>query len=181
MDDTAVETAVATTPENGHQIHKDDGKFRHWANTFRHRKDIPSRTTVRQSQRRQSQRTSNQDLSLSAHSPLRFHFGHTKCLSNSSSGFVETVKTASFSKASISIGSRSHRLTRSTETRGNRNSNVRYSVGSDRPITRLSLDEGALCRGLRRRQILREMLKSKRATWLILGHFPTFSQHYSPQ
>src|SRR2546423_10162733 len=64
----------------------------------------------------------------------------------SSSGFVETVKTASFSKASISIGPRSHRLTRSTETRGNRSSNVRYSIDSDRPITRPSLDEGALRR-----------------------------------
>lgn len=162
MDDTAAETAGATTPENGHQIHEDDGKFRHWAHTFRRRKDIPSRTTVRQSQCQQSQRTSNQDLSLSAHSPPRFHFGHTKRLSNSSSGFVETVKTASFSKASIStIGPRSHRLTRSTETRGNRSSNVRYSIDSDCPITRPSLDEGALCRGLRRRQILREMLMTE--------------------
>jgi hypothetical protein len=150
-----------TTPENGHQIHKDDGKFGHWANTFRRRKNIPSRITVRQSQCRQSLRTSNQNLSSSADSPTRSHFGHTKRLSDSSSGFVETVKTASFSKASISIGSRSHRLTRSTEIRGNRSSNVRYSIDSDRPITRLSLDEGALRHGLRRRQILRETLVSE--------------------
>jgi len=124
-------------------------------------RNIPSRITVRQSQRRQRLRTSNQDLSSSADSPTRSHFGHTKRLSNSSSGFVETVKTASFSKASINIGPRSHRLTRSTETRGNRSSNVRYSLDSDRPITRPSLDEGALRRRLRRRQILREMLMSE--------------------
>lgn len=84
-----------------------------------------------------------------------------KPLSNSSSGFVETLKTASFSNASTSTAPGSHRLARSTEARGNQGSNVRYSVDSDRPITRPSLDEGACCRGLRRRQILREILISE--------------------
>jgi hypothetical protein len=52
------------------------------------------------------------------------------------------VKRASFSKASISIRSGSHKPTCSTETQGNRSSIVRYSIDSDHPITRPSLDEG---------------------------------------
>jgi hypothetical protein len=103
IDNTTAETAGTTTPENGHQIHEDGGKFRHWANAFRRGTNIPPRIIVRQGQRRQTLRISGQVLSLSAHSPSRFHFSHTKRLSNSSSGFVETVKAASLSKASISI------------------------------------------------------------------------------
>jgi hypothetical protein len=42
-DDTTAETADATTPQNGHQSHQNDGKFRHWANTFRRWTNTPPR------------------------------------------------------------------------------------------------------------------------------------------
>jgi hypothetical protein len=92
--------------------------------------------------RQQSLKTPGQHLPVSAHLSPRFRFGHIKCLSNSSLRFAETVKTASFNKAGISIRSGSHKLTFSTKTRGNRSNNVRYSIDSDHPITRPSLDEG---------------------------------------
>ena len=160
-DHTTSETAngdiLGGRPEAG----RDDSKFRHWANTFRRRKDVPPRIVVQQIHHGQTLKTPGQELSLSAQISPKFHSGHGKRLSNSSSGFVETMKTASFSNTSISVGQRSHRLTLSAETRGNRGSNVRYSIDSDRPIARPSLDEGAMCRGLRRRQILREILMSE--------------------
>jgi hypothetical protein len=160
-ENTPAEAADVGTFESDREVDKDGGKFRHWANTFRRRKNLLRRIPLRQSHHEQILGIPGQDPPFSAHSPPRFHFSHHKRLSNSSSGFVETVKTASFSNPSISIGPRSHRLTRSTETRGNRSSNVRYSIDSDRPFNRPSLDEGALSRGLRRRQILREILMSE--------------------
>ena len=164
--DSITEHTTSETADGGilggrHGADRDDGKFRKWANTFRSRKNVPPRTVVRQIHHCQTSRTLGQDLSLSAHTSPKFHSDHGQRLSNSSSGFVETVKTASFSNTSISVGPRSHRLTLSAETRGNRGSNVRYSIDSDRPIARSSLDEGAMCRGLRRRQILREILMSE--------------------
>jgi hypothetical protein len=149
-DKTPAETSDEGTFESGQELDKDDGKFRHWANTFRRRKNVPPRTLGRPSPRGQNLRIPGQDPPFSAYSSPRLLFGHHRRMSNSSSGFVETVKTASFSNPSLSMGPRSHRLTRSTETRGNRSSNVRYSIDSDRPINRPSLDEGALCRGLKR-------------------------------
>jgi hypothetical protein len=55
---TTPEMAGATTPKNGRQIHKDDGKFRHWANTCT-AKPTPAK-------HRKSLKIPNQNLSLSA-------------------------------------------------------------------------------------------------------------------
>jgi hypothetical protein len=160
-ENTSRATADEGSFESSHEFDKDDGKFRHWVNTFRRRKNVPLRTPILQSHYGQTLSILDQDPPYRAHSSPTFLVGLHRRLSNSSSGFVETVKTASFSNPSISMGPRSHRLTRSAETRGNRSSNVRYSIDSDRPLSRPSLDEGALCRGLRRRQILREILMSE--------------------
>jgi hypothetical protein len=158
-------TPRATTDEgifgSSHDVDKDDGKFRHWVNTFRRRKNVSPRTPMWQSHCGQTLSNLDQDPPFGTHSSLILLMGLQRRLSNSSSVFVETDKTASFSNPSISMGPRPHRLTRSSETRGNRSSNVRYSIDSDRPINRPSLDEGVLCRGLRRRQILREILMSE--------------------
>ena len=161
FEDTTPETAGEGIIGDGRGVDRDDGKFRNWANTFRRRKNVPPRTQLRQIHHGHALRVSGQDLSPSAHLSPKFHFGHATRLSHSSSGFVETVKTASFSNTSTSAGPRSHTLSRSAEPRGNRSSNVRYSIDSDGPIGRPSLDEEAIRRGLRRRQILREILMSE--------------------
>ena len=155
---TRVEPTNKEPLESGHELDKGGSKFSHWANTFRRKKCVPPRRPVLQSHCGPTLRIPGPDPPFGAHS---FHFGQRERLSESSSGFVETLKTASFSNTNISFGPRSNRLTRSTETRGNRSSNVRHSIDSDCPVPRPSLDEGALCRGLRRRQILREILMSE--------------------
>lgn len=156
-------TADNGSSEDGLEFAKDDGKLKQWANSLRRGKKVPlSIPVLQQDNEKATRRIPGQDALFSAHSSPGFLSSqHHRRMSNSSSGFVETVKTASFSNASMSLGPRSHRLTRSTETRGNRSSNIRYSVDSDRPINRPSLDEGALRRGLRRGQILRELLISE--------------------
>lgn len=86
---------------------------------------------------------------------------HTKRLSTASSAFVHTIKTASLSNASFSIVPRSSRFARSTDSYGIFGSHARQSIESDRPGTSASVDEAAFRRGLRRRQILGELLATE--------------------
>lgn len=157
---TISETVDKGTFECVYEVDRGDGIFRHWSNTFRRKRNGQPRAPVPHSHQRHNVTIPGPNEPFSSYSPPRF-LGRHRRMSNSSSGFVETLKTASFSNPSMSMGPRSHRLTRSTETRGNRSSNIRYSIDSDQPINRPSLDEGALRRGLRRGQILRELLMSE--------------------
>jgi RhoGEF domain len=86
---------------------------------------------------------------------------HRKRLSTNSSGFVHTVKTASFSNGSFSLMSKSLFLGRSSETHALLSSHSRFSTDSERPVTNSSLDEGALRRSVRRRQILEELVATE--------------------
>lgn len=88
-------------------------------------------------------------------------FTHRKRPSTVSSGFVHTVKTASLTNTTISFLSRSLRLTQSSEVQCHRGSDPRYSVESDRPTTTSSVDEAALHRGMKRRQVIEEIITSE--------------------
>lgn len=83
---------------------------------------------------------------------------HRKRASISSSKFVHTIKTASMSRASLSLISRSLHQVRSREKHGGSTSHERYSIDSERPPTLTSLDDMAIRRGFRRRQILDELV-----------------------
>ena len=88
-------------------------------------------------------------------------FSHRKRPSTVSSGFVHTVKTASLTNTTMSFLSRSLRLTHSSDVHGRRGSDPRYSVDSDRPTTTSSVDEAALHRGMKRRQVIEEIITSE--------------------
>lgn len=89
------------------------------------------------------------------------HHNHRKRPSTVSSGFVHTVKTASLTNTTISFLSRSLRLTHSSENHGHRESDPRYSIDSERPMTTSSVDEAALHRGMKRRQVIEEIITSE--------------------
>ena len=136
----------ATSPT----VEAENKSFRHWANSFRRKK------------RRSPPRSSNLGTQDPAGPTLSENtYTYRKRLSNASSGLVETVKTASLSNASVSVIPRSRKQVRSSELRGNWSSSGRLSADSDRPTTRSSLDEAAICRGSKRRQILKELLISE--------------------
>jgi hypothetical protein len=88
-------------------------------------------------------------------------FTHRKRPSTVSSGFVHTVKTASLTNTTISLLSRSLRLTHSSDIQGHRGSDPRYSIESERPTTTSSVDEAALYRGTKRRQVIEEIITSE--------------------
>jgi hypothetical protein len=88
-------------------------------------------------------------------------FTHRKRPSTVSSGFVHTVKTASLTNTTISFLSRSLRLTHSGEMQCHRGSDPRCSVESDRPTTTSSVDEAALHRGMKRQQVIEEIITSE--------------------
>lgn len=159
-DTTTAETVDEGTFESVYEVDRDDGIFRHWLNALRRRRNVQQRTPVPHSLQRQNVTIPGPNGPFTSFSSPRF-LGRHRRMSSSSSSFVETLKTASFSNPSMSMGSRSHRQTGSTEARDNGSGNIRYSIDSDQPISRPSLDEGALCRGLRRGQILRELLMSE--------------------
>lgn len=89
-------------------------------------------------------------------------FTHRKRPSTVSSNFVHTVKTASLTNTTISFLSRSLRLTHSSDPQGRRSSDLQYSIDSDRPTTTSSVDEAALHRGLKRRQVMEEIITSEK-------------------
>lgn len=88
----------------------------------------------------------------------RIQAEHRQRSSDASSGFVHTIKTASMSNASFSVISRSLRLGRSSESRGFLRGYSRHSLDSERPITGSSLDEAAFRRGLKRKDIINELI-----------------------
>lgn len=88
---------------------------------------------------------------------------HSQRLSDSSSGFVHSMKTASVTNASFSIAPRSSRMRRSTESYLVRGSQNRYSVDSDRPLSNGSSDDAALRRGFKRQQIIDELIATEEA------------------
>lgn len=147
--------------EEGQQSEEEHGNFKHWANSLRRKKNLSSRTPVRQgNQFVQADNLRREHFCQVQMLPLTSNIRH-KCQSDASSGFVRTVKTASLSNASLSLAPRSHKQSHSSDTRGNRSSYLRFSTESDRLMGRASLDEGALCRATKRRQILQEILTSE--------------------
>lgn len=86
---------------------------------------------------------------------------HRKRPSTVSSRFVHTVKTASLTNTTISFLSRSLRLTHSSDLHSHRGSDLRHSIDSDRPPTTSSVDEAAMYRGVKRRQIIEEIITSE--------------------
>jgi RhoGEF domain len=130
--------------------------FKRWANTFRHRRG--RRKPLVLPELGQLRPNSETDTLLPLSAPRTWH---GKRMSNASSWFVETVKTASLSNDSMSILPRSHRPSRISDSRAHRSSNPRSSMDSERPSSISSSDEGAMRRGIRRRQILQEILGSE--------------------
>lgn len=86
---------------------------------------------------------------------------HRKRHSTASSGFVHTIKTASLSNASFSLAPLSTRLGWSTDSCIAFGSHHRQSTDSDRPATNSSMDEAAFRRGLKRRQIIGELVQTE--------------------
>ena len=140
---------------------QDQTQFAEWAGSFSRKKTRPPHTPVRSLLHALSPDKRESNQSRFSHTLPRAHLGHHKRTSNTSSGYVETLQTASFSNASFSIAPKSYRKGRSSDTRANRSSGVRYSVDSDRAIGRPSLDEQAAARAKRRGQILHEILSSE--------------------
>lgn len=144
---TVLEKSLGRTAEN----------FRRWASTFR-RKRGEHRQEVDMGVAHTDLQTNT--TSTPSRLPLQRRW-HRKRTSNASSRFVATVQTASLSNDSISVLPRSHRYSRVSDTRGNRSSDPRSSADSQRPSSMSSSDEGALRRGIKRRQILQEVLSSE--------------------
>lgn len=88
---------------------------------------------------------------------------HEQRPSDSSSGFVHSMKTASFTNISFSIFPRSSRFGRSTDSYMLHGSQPRYSMDSERPLSRCSFDDAALTRGFRRQQIIEELVVTEEA------------------
>lgn len=89
-------------------------------------------------------------------SPLAHH----QRLSDGSSGFVHSMKTASVTNASFSIFPRSSRMGRSTDSHFH-GSQPRYSIDSDRPLSSCSFDDLATRRGFKRQQIIDELISTE--------------------
>lgn len=85
---------------------------------------------------------------------------HRKRHSTASSGFVHTIKTASLSNASFSLAPLSTRIGWSAES-CLAGSYHRQSTDSDRPGTNSSMDDAAFRRGLKRRQIIGELVRTE--------------------
>lgn len=81
--------------------------------------------------------------------------------STTSSGFVHTIKTASFSNLSFGAISKRLRHGQSSESRILFGSHSRFSTDSDRPATVSSIDENALWRGVKRRRVLEELVTTE--------------------
>jgi cell pole-organizing protein PopZ len=108
--------------------------------------------------KRATTQTSSSDVSVGpGSSPLRLrtHGSYT------SSGFVHTIKTASFSNFSFGALSKRLRQGRSSESRYLFGSHSRFSTDSERPATTSSIDEHALWRGIKRRRILEELVNTE--------------------
>ena len=106
--------------------------------------------------------TAIDDTSIVTSTPIeQTPTNHHNRFSTNSSGLVHTVKTASFSHGSFSVLSKSFQLGQSSETRALFSSHSRFSSESERPSTNHSVDEAAICRSFKRRQILDEMLTTE--------------------
>jgi RhoGEF domain len=144
---TLLDKSLGKTAEN----------FRRWASTFRHKRNqhnYKSRPAVAEQELPTDTPSALPSLSLRRN-------WHTKRISNASSRFVATVKTASLSNDSMSLLPRAHRYSRVSDIRATRSSDPRPSVDSQRPSSISSSDEGALRRSIKRRQILQEVLSSE--------------------
>ena len=86
---------------------------------------------------------------------------HQQRLSDGSSGFVHSMKTASMTNASFSVVPRSSRLRRSTDSHAQFGTQPRASVDSDRPTSSGSVDDAAVRRGFRRQQIIDEIVATE--------------------
>jgi len=86
---------------------------------------------------------------------------HQQRLSDGSSGFVHSMRTASFTNASFSIFPRSSRMGRSADSAIFHGSQPRHSIDSDRPLTSHSFDDIALKRGFKRQRIIDELISTE--------------------
>lgn len=82
-------------------------------------------------------------------------------LSDSSSGLIHSMKTASFTNASFSVAPKSSRFARSTDSYLMRAGQNRYSIDSDQPLSNGSSDDAALRRGFKRQQIIDELITTE--------------------
>lgn len=87
---------------------------------------------------------------------------HRQKISDDSSGFVHSMKTASVTNASFSVLHRSSRFGGSTDSYRFRSSQPRCSVDSDRPLSSSSFDDAALRRGFKRQQIIDELITTEK-------------------
>ena len=82
-------------------------------------------------------------------------------LSDRSSDFVRSIKTASFTNVSFSIFPRSSRFGHSSDSYRIHGSQPRHSIDSDRPTTSYSFDDAALKRGFKRQHVIDELIATE--------------------
>ncbi|KAK5091366.1 hypothetical protein LTR05_001549 [Lithohypha guttulata] len=109
---------------------------------------------------RNESRSRDRDTSEASPTPGQL-IAHQQRLSDSSSGFVHSMKTASVTNASFSIFPRSSRMGRSTDSYNFHGSQPRYSMDSDRPLSSCSFDDIALRRGFKRQQVIDELISTE--------------------
>lgn len=141
-------------------------QFGKWADSFRKRRDGMARVSMR-AQKGNSGRNMNFHVPplYNRTFPLR-RARLRKSTSFSSSGFVETVKTASLSTTSLGLLPVSLKNNQFSNEKTNPGSlmsasNLRVSTDSDKYQHTSSLDESARLRAVRRRQILDELLATE--------------------
>jgi RhoGEF domain len=151
------EVKPASLNMRSNTVGKTAENFRRWASTFRHKRGSSRHKIRQQIMHTDLEADKSPDVPLS---PPK-HSCHQKRTSNASSRFVATVKTASMSNDSMSLLPRSHRFSRVTDARGNRGSDPRSSIDSQKTPSVSSSDESALRRSIKRRQVLQEVLSSE--------------------
>lgn len=119
--------------------------------------NMRQQNTPRTPTRARTQTTSSDAGPAMIPSPPQIRSRH----STTSSGFVHTIKTASFSNMSFSVLSKRMRSGKSSESRFLHGSRSRFSTDSDRPATTSSVDESALWRSVKRRRILEEIVATE--------------------
>ena len=139
--------------------------FRRWMSTLRYKNTSVRKTLTVRTERWPLDECDEFDNSPQARGESRSR--HQKTSSQSSSGFVTAIKTASASIASLSVAPRSRHGARSSQLRGEHRSSGhsqtdgRPSMDNSRKLSGPFMDEAAWDRALRRRKILEELVSSE--------------------
>lgn len=108
------------------------------------------------------QTEANKSIQLTSQDPSTEGTARQQRLSDRSSDFVRSIKTASFTNVSFSIFPRSSRLGHSSDSYRIHGSQPRHSIDSDRPTTSYSFDDAALKRGFKRQHVIDELISTEK-------------------